>query len=94
MNPVLEGGEGRWTHLKVITLLNKKVQFVLQFLQHRPLQKGLPLAKRLQTMRLPGDPHIQIHTNTKERGDTLNNTGEKSTMFKENKLYTSKYWYS
>lgn len=67
MNPLLEGGKGGWIYLKVITLLNKEVQFVLQLLEHRPLQEGLPLAKHLQTMRLPGDPHVQIHANTKER---------------------------
>lgn len=62
-----KGIKGGWIYLKVITLLNKEVQFVFQLLEHRPLQEGLSLAKSLQTVRLPGHPHIQIYTNTEER---------------------------
>lgn len=51
-------------YLKVIALLNKEVQFVLQLLKHWPMQEGLSLAKSLQTVRLPGHPNIQIHMNT------------------------------
>lgn len=50
------------TYLEVIALLNKEVQFVFQLLEHLPLQEGLPLAKSLQTVRLPGQPPIQIQS--------------------------------
>lgn len=48
------------TYLKVITLLYKEVQSVLQLLEHRPLQEGLSLAESLQTLSLPGRPQTQI----------------------------------
>lgn len=67
MNPLSGGGRGGWVYLKVIALLNKEVQSVLQLLEHRPLQEGLSLAKSLQTVCLAGHPHIQIYTNAEER---------------------------
>lgn len=45
--------------LKVIALLHEEVKSVLQILEHRPLQESLSLAESLQTLSLPGQPHVK-----------------------------------
>lgn len=37
-------------HLKIIALLDKEVQLVLELFQHGPLQERLALAEGLQTL--------------------------------------------
>lgn len=52
-------------YLKIIALLHKEVQLVLELLQHGPLQESLSLAKGLQTMSLS---ERRVHTvNTHKR---------------------------
>lgn len=55
-------------YLKIIALLDKEVQLVLELLQHGPLQESLSLAKSLQTLSLS---EHRVHTvNTHKRTNT------------------------
>lgn len=55
-------------YLKIIALLHKEVQLVLELLQHGPLQESLSLAKGLQTMSLS---ERRVHAiNTHKRTNT------------------------
>lgn len=51
-------------YLKIIALLDKEVQLVLELLQHGPLQESLSLAKGLQTLSLSEHRVHTVNTHT------------------------------
>lgn len=57
-------------YLKIIALLHKEVQLVLELLQHGPLQESLSLAKGLQTMSLSKHRVHAVNTHKRTNAKT------------------------